>query len=170
MASFRISVFNSKELQGVIVAMQGFEPELNKQIRKATKKVVEPEWRAAVEKRAVTDIEKQVLGSTARATVSNQNVTLTSASIGRSLSGGLKPSESFAGVEFGANPAVRKRVKATSTKGKKYSVTRHTQRQLAPRRKTGYVVMPAVAEIIPRIAALWVQTTVRTFYDLIEKK
>ena len=33
---------------------------------------------------------------------------------------------------------------------------------------TGYVVYPAAAEAIPRIASLWVQTAVRTLHELVE--
>ncbi|ONI63905.1 hypothetical protein ALI44B_04575 [Leifsonia sp. ALI-44-B] len=166
----RISVFNSKELQGVILAMKGFERDLAKQIRRVTKSVVDPEWRKAVAERASTRSEARVLGSTARVAVSDQNVTLKSAAVGRALTGGLKPSENFAGVEFGADQNDVTTYQATSKKGKRFKVTRHTKRQFRPRKKNGYVVMPAAAEIIPRIASLWVQTTIRTFHELIEKR
>lgn len=166
----RISVFNSKELQGVILAMKGFERELAKQIRQVTKSVVLPEWQKAVAAKAKTQLESRVLSVTARVAVSDQNVTLKSAQVGRALSGGLKPSENYSAAEFGANREAKTTYTARSRKGKSFSVTRRTQAQLMPRRKAGYVVYPAIAEIVPRIASLWVQTTVRTFYELIEKR
>jgi hypothetical protein len=150
--------------------MKSFDRDVAKQIRRVTKAVVQPEWQKAVAAKAGTSLESRVLVSTARVAVSDQNVTLKSAAIGRPLSGGLRPSESFAGVEFGANRTATQTYTATSSKGKRYQVTRHTQTQLKARKRTGYVVMPAVAEIIPRIASLWVQTTVRTFYEILEKR
>ncbi|GAB3118416.1 hypothetical protein [Glaciibacter psychrotolerans] len=168
--SSRISVFNSKELQGVILLMKGLDRELAKQIRQVTKAMIEPEWKEAIASRASTPLEQRVLAATARVAVSDQNVTLKSAHIGKSLSGGLKPSEIVGGAEFGADQSKKTTYTATSSKGKKFKVTRRTQSQLRPRNKAGYVVMPAVANIIPRLASLWVQTTVRTFYELIEKR
>jgi hypothetical protein len=168
----RISIFSSKELQGVIVAMKGLEPEVAKQIRRVTKQVVEPIWKAEISKRAAGDeFRTRVLADTARVTVSNQNVTLKSAHIGRSLSGGPKPSVLMHNAEFGADRSRTQTYTARSRKGASYKVkNRHTTRQFEQRLKGGYVVYPAVAKIIPRIASLWVQTTVRTFYELIEKK
>lgn len=168
--AMRISVFNSAELQATILAMKGMERELAKQVRRVTKAVVDPVWREAVAANASTRLESKALASTARVAVSDQNVTLKSAAIGRKLSGGLLPSQSYHAVEFGGDRAAKRTYEATSSKGKKFKVTRRTQAQLRPRNRKGYVVYPAVAEVIPRIASLWVQTTVRTFYELIEKK
>lgn len=166
----RISVFDSKELQATLLAIRGFDRELKKQIRTHTKRIAQPQWQKAVRDQAMTRLEHRVLVDTARVQVSDQNVMLRSAAIGRSLSGGLKPSESWAGVAFGADQEKTSTYSATSNKGKRYDVTRRTRRQLRPRNKKGYVVYPAAAEMIPKIAALWVQTTVRTFHELFEKR
>ncbi|SMQ73468.1 hypothetical protein [Agreia sp. VKM Ac-1783] len=166
----RISVFNSKELQGVTVAMKSFDREVAKQIRRVTKAVVAPEWSKAVREHASTRLQQRVLADTSRVAVSDQNVTLKSASVGRALSGGIKPSEAVAAAEFGANRGEFTTYRATSKKGKTFNVRRRTKAQLPARKKTGHAVYPAAADIIPRIASLWVQTTVRTFYELIEKR
>lgn len=167
--SMRISVFSSKELQATILLLKGMDRELAKQVRKAIKSVSEPEWRDAVRGNISTRLETRVLGDTARVAVSDQNVTLKSAAVGRKLSGGLKPSELAHSAEFGADQTYVHTYSATSRKGKKYYVTkRHTRKQFRPRNLKGYVVYPAAARIIPRMAALYVQTTVRTFYELIE--
>lgn len=166
----RISVFDSKELQAVLLSIRGFDAELRKQIRQQTKGMAQPEWQKAVTERANSNMEQRVLASTARVTASDQNVTLQSARIGRSLSGGLKPSEGYGGVEFGANRNVRTTYTATSTKGKSFQVTRRTRSQFRSRNRTGYVVYPAAAEMIPRLAALWAQTVVRTFNEAIERR
>lgn len=166
----RISVFNSAELQGVIVAMKGFDREVAKQIRQATKAMIDPEWRKAVSEHAQTLLESRALAQTARVAISDQNVTLKSAAVGKKLSGGLLPSANYAGVEFGADRQVKTTYTATSSKGNQYSVTRRTRAQLRPRRKGGYVVFPAAAGIIPRMASLWTQTVVRTFYEIVERR
>lgn len=169
--ALRISVFNSKELQGVIVAMNGMEKELSKQIRRATKTVIQPVWKQAVAENANTRLESRVLAQTARVAVSNQNVTLSSASIGRTFAGGSKPHQLMHSAEFGADRTHTATYRATSRKGKSYTVNkRHTRAQFRPAKRKGYVVYPALADTIPRIASLWVQTTVRTFYELIEKR
>lgn len=166
----RISVFNSRELQGVILALKSMDRELAKQIRRATKEMIGPAWTQAVRDEASTRLEHRVLADTARVAVSNQNVTLKSAGVGRALTGGAKPVQLVGGVEFGARQDRATTYQATHRTGTRYSVTRHTQRQFRPRNRTGHVVFPAAARVIPRLAALWVQTTVRTFYELTERR
>lgn len=166
----RISVWESKELAAVLLGLNGLDRDTQKEIRQRTKAMAQPEWQKAVTERASTAPEQLVLAKTARVTASNQNVTLQSARIGRSLSGGLKPTASYAGIEWGGNQNRKTTYRATSRKGKSFTVTRHTQRQLRPRNRQGYAVMPAIAELIPRIAALWTQTVVRTFYEAIERR
>lgn len=166
----RISVFSSKELQATLLALRGFEPELRKQIRAQTKKVAQPIWQEAVRGNADTRLEQRVLGQTARVVVSDQNVTLRAAHIGKPLSGGLDPKRQWAAVEFGADTQAKRKYQAVSSRGKVYTVNRRTSAQLRPRRRNGYVIFPAAAEVIPRLAALWAQTTVRTFHESLEKK
>jgi hypothetical protein len=109
----------------------------------------------------------QLLVATGRVAVSDQNVTLKSATVGRKLSGGLNPKTDAAAVEFGADHG-KVTYQATNRQGTTYNVTRNTRAQLRPRKSTGYVVYPAAASIIPRIASLWIQTTARTIYDMLD--
>ncbi len=165
----RISIFASKELQAVAGAMKNLDRETKKAIRKETKDMTTSEWQRAVAQNTSTRLEARVLERTARVRVSDQNVTLSSASIGRALSGGLKPSEGFAGVEFGAADE-KVTYTATSRRGRTFRVTRNTRAQLRPRNNKGYVVYPAAAQIIPRIASLWVQTVMRGTYEALEAR
>lgn len=167
----RISVFSSAELQATILALKGMERELAKQIRAAIKSFTQPEWQEAVRGNVSTRLQTRVLSDTARVAVSDQNVTLKSATIGKSLSGGLTPSELMHSAEFGADRNFTRSYTSTSSRGRQFTVhNRHTRRQFAPRNLKGHVVYPAAASIIPRIASLFVQTTVRTFHDLIERR
>ncbi len=166
----RISVHSSQQLQAVILATKQVDRELRKQIRQHTRQMVLPEWQQAVRENASTRLEQRVLGQTARALVSDQNVTLKAAHIGRALAGGLKPSDMWWAVEFGA-PRDQRR----DYTGRRGSTTfpvkgRRTTQQLRPRNSKGYVAYPAAANIIPRIAALWAQTAARTIHEAFESR
>jgi hypothetical protein len=142
--------------------MRGVDKELGAQIRKATRTIAEGEWRAELAKKATDPLQREVLVATARVAVGDQNVTLKAGQLSKKLSNGtpdLTPA-----VEFGANRSVT--VQQASRSGSIYE--RHSRVQLRPRNRTGYVAYPAAAEIIPRIAALWVSTTVRTIHEAIE--
>jgi len=152
----RISAFESPELQATILAINGMDLELKTQIRKATRSITEPEWTRELNAHASTLMETRVLSQTARVTVSNQNITLKTGQLSRRMTGGSPLASLTPAVEFGAN---RNKV----TKG------RHTARQFKKRNRKGYVAMPAAADIIPRIASLWVQTVVRTFHEALDK-
>jgi hypothetical protein len=166
----RISVFESKELQALLLALRGFDKNLKKNIRAATKREAQPIWQQEVRERAETKLEQRVLAQSARVQVSDQNVTLRAAHIGRPLSGGLDPKTQWPAVEFGADTKAKRTYTATSSRGKRYNVTRRTSAQLRPRRASGRVVFPAAASAIPRLAALWVQTAVRQLHDSLEGK
>lgn len=160
-----ISIYTSDELQAVITRLRELPNEISKQIRKATRADALPIWQETLRQRPATRLETQVLISTARVAVSSQNITLSSATVGRKLAGGLQPKLDFAGVEFGANPQRQRTYTQRSRSGRTYSVTRHTQKNLRPRKHSGYVVMPAAAHAIPRIASLWVQTVMRATFE-----
>lgn len=170
MAGLRISVFGSRELQAVLLAMRALPRDVAKEIRKQTRSVIVPEWKKAVAENASSLFESRVLVQTARATVTDRQVTLTAATVGRPLSGGLNPKTQYHSAEFGADQGQQTTYGARSRRGKQFQVTRHTTRQLRPRKRTGYVVYPAAAEIIPRIAALWVQTTARALHEAFERR
>lgn len=167
---FRIDVRNSRELQAVLFAIKRAPTELRKQIRQQTKTMAEPVWKKSLAEHAETRLEHRVLVDTAKVTVSDQNVRLASGGAAKKLSGGLKPSVSNRAIEFGADRETKNTYPTHSRKGKAYNVTRRTRRQLRPVRAKGYVVYPALKQIVPRIASLWVQTTVRTLHEAFERK
>lgn len=144
--ALRISAFDSKELQATLILLKGMPKEVSKQVRQQTKRIALPEWQKAVRGRTGTRLESRVLGDTATVAVSNANVRLKSGTKGRSLSGGAKPREIAKSVEYG-----------------------NKHKQFKSRKRGGYVVQKAASNLIPRFAALWVQTTVRTFYESFER-
>lgn len=165
----RISVFDSKELQAVILALRAFPKSLQAAYRKSLRLLGNPEWAAAVRARASTRLEGRVLADTARTQVSNRTVTLKAGHLGRALSGGARPPAIYAGVEFGAFPKVEQ-VRTRSRRGKSYTATRNVNAQFRARNRKGYVVYAAAPAFIRRMASLMSQTVVRTFHDAMEGK
>jgi hypothetical protein len=149
--------------------MQVLDRDLKKTLRAQTKQVVGPEWQKALNEHALTRTEVVVLANTARVAVSDQNVTLKSATVGRRLSGGLEPKRHWSAIEFGAqNQDQRVGYERRSKNGGTYQVKRRTARQLRPRNPQGYVVYASFADVVPRIAALWTQTIARGLFEALE--
>lgn len=163
----RISAFASRELRAVIETLPRLDRELRKEIRTRTRAMALGAWQGEVARQASTDLERGILVASARARVSDQNITLTAGSVGRRLSGGLSPKEDWHAIEYGAN--VREvTYTRTSTRGRSYRVSRRQNVGLPRRNQTGHVLGPAAERVIPRVAALWVQTTARTMFDALE--
>lgn len=166
----RLDVFQSRELLATVLAIKSVDKTLRKINRRETKRIAAPEWRKALAQHADTRLEHRVIVDTAVVSVSDQNVRIQSASKGRPLSGGFNPKADYHAVEFGAD-----RAKATTyqrtRKGTRHKVTRRTAVGLRPRRwPTGYVFFPTARKFVPRMASLWVQTTVRTIANALEGK
>jgi hypothetical protein len=161
----RLDVKQSRELQDLFIAIQNVDAPVRRVIRTYTKSVIVRPWLSAVLDRAQTTLERRVIANTATVRPSDQNIRIQSATKGRRLSGGLNPREDWAGVEHGAD-----RNKITTYDRNGHPVTRHTARQLRPRRRSGYVFWPTAADMVPRLAALWVQTTVRVIADIFDGK
>ncbi|MDL9978849.1 hypothetical protein [Microbacterium candidum] len=159
----------SREFQAAIFAVRALDKTLQRMIRQHVKAVAAPEWSKALDRRASTALDRKVIAGTATVAVSNQNVKVKAASKGRPLSGGLNPKTDYPGVEFGAKDDLAT-YRTRSRKGKSYTVTRHTARQLPRRNPRGRVFYPAAREMIPRIGSLLVQTIVKTIANAIEGK
>ncbi|MBF4565400.1 hypothetical protein [Plantibacter sp. VKM Ac-2876] len=166
----RIDIYGSRELQATVLSIRRAERDIQTNIRKFTKTLLMPEWKKALAERAETRLEHRALVSTARITMSNQNIKLKSAGLNRKLSGGMNPNVEGHAVEFGANREEKTTYDAVSKNGTGYRITRRTRRQLRPKTTQGYVFYPAVRAMIPRFASLWVQTTVRTLADALDRR
>jgi hypothetical protein len=159
----RISLLVSRDLQVLVSAAMSLDREVAKQNRAQTRRVAEPAFREEVRERAMTRIEQRTLNDTARVSVSDVNVLMKSAHIGKVR--GTPADKLKGGAEFGASPTTK--VTQRSRKGKRYT------RRLGPvfrlPRRRGYVVHPAANASIVRIASLWMQTTYRTVAETFEK-
>lgn len=163
-----IDARSSRELQALILSMRQASREVAKIARRYTREMVLPEWRKALAEQADTRLEHIVLVDSSRVTVSNQDVRLRSGQLARKLSGGARTHEISKQVEFGAS---LRESRYTGRRGSKtFPVSRTTGRQFKHENSKGWVVYQAAAQIIPRIAAVWVQTVVRTFAEAVERK
>ncbi|MBH0054484.1 hypothetical protein I6E74_09935 [Salinibacterium sp. SWN139] len=160
----RISILLSKDLQTLLSAVRQIPKEVAAEVRKQTKAAAFPIWGEEVRGRTASRQQVSILSDTARVAVSDSNVLLKSAAVGKT-SNGVPKSLLATGTEFGGNPnkVIHSRTKA----GKPY--TRKQGKQFPLPRRGGYVVYPAARDSIPRLASLWVQTTVRTIHEALEK-
>lgn len=166
-----IDIGKAPELQAAVLGLRRAEKDMQRLVRQQTQAKLLPEWQNVLAEHAETRLEHRILVQTGRVRMSNQNVRLSSATVGRKLSGGLSPKDGYGPVEFGADRSQVASYPATSRKGRAYRVrNRHTRNQLRPRRPNGYVFYPSVKAVVPRFASLWVQTVVRAFHEGIEGK
>lgn len=152
MAGF-ISVRESATLKVTLLAMQAVDKSVQSTIRKETRAVGASAWREELQRRPASEQQSRLLVKTSVVKASNNGLTLTSATQKRkALSGGGTPIGLGKTFEFGDN--------------KGYSKVHGAP----PRRKSGYVVYPALAEVAPRLISLWVQITMKHVHDALEGK
>lgn len=161
----------------MVLAVRAASTEIQRQYRQALKAMIEPAWREELRGNVTTRLESRVLLETNRVAVSNQNVRLSSATVGRALSkrtggaGAAKPATLARLVEgYGPPRDMYSTYKRKSKRGGTHTVRRRVMTGFGPRNLKGNVVYPALARIVPRVAALAVQTCVRTLNDAFEGK
>lgn len=158
----QVSVRDSRELRAAVLAIASVGRDLKAQLRAQTKRVVAPEWEKGIAERVHGRQDTAVLLRSARVQVRDTNVVLRSGAVG-------KFKDLTKAVEFGGDRE-RKKTYQSHRGAARFDVTRHTSRQLPPKYRKGRVVYPAATDLIPRLVALWVQTTIRTFHEAIEKR
>lgn len=170
-----VSALASREIRALLLALKQAEPEIRKETNKQAKLAVTQLWQQEIAEMASLAGGKnqkarfKLLVKTAKATVGSKGITLTAATIGRPLTGGLQPKSQWHVLEFGGDKRVRS-YSATSKRGRSYKVTRDVNAHLDKRNKKGYTFYPAVREALPRIMSLWMQTAVRTLVEVVEKR
>ena len=157
-----ISLLVDSPLPHMLQVMRGLDRETRTQIGRATKTAAQPIWAETTHAQVGTRLQARLAGS-ARVGVTTRNVFLRAGGTGKI---GQTPISRLAlAIEFGAHP--NKKVSTRSRKGTPY--VRRIGGGFRLPRSRGYVAYPAASESIPRFAALWVQTTIRTLYDELEK-
>lgn len=164
------SVNSSRKFQAVALALRLMDKDLRKEVNRATRETMGPEWKQLVEQEAFTAGVGAILAPGARIAAGNPPVAKAGASV-RKLSGGARPADLAHLGEFGSgNPEkFRSYDRKNRRTGGTHKVSRRTLRQFGPRVKSGRAVYPAFAEIAPRAASLWAQIVVRTTHEAFEK-
>ena len=159
----RISLLVESPLRNVMLRMRELDADVRKEIGARTKPVAQTIWGDTLKEQAL-DRRQSALARSGTVGVTQQNITLRAGGVGR-LSSGTPVSAIAKATEWGADP--NKQIKTRSRTGTAY------QRRLGPTfgapRRGGHVAHPAARVSIRRIAALWVQTAVRTIHESIER-
>ena len=163
-----ISVRGHDALRAAVLAMKAADKDIRNDINRATRATMNPVWRSVVDAHATRHRDARIIAQGARIIPGNPPVAV-AANSRRPLRGGLVPSEQWAPVEFGANREKVTTYQRRSPKGTMHQVTRHTARQLPPRRRAGWVAYPALAETIPRMLSLWAQLIIKKYAEAAEK-
>lgn len=142
------------------------DAEVRKQIRTHTRGTAKQVWQDELAQQTTTRLQNRVLVDSARLSVTDQNVTLKSAQVGK-MSSGVPVSRLAGPAEFGSAPS-RKVTQSSGRGGNKQYTRRLGGAFGAPRRK-GKVFFPAAHASIARIGALWIQTAARTVAETFEK-
>lgn len=158
----RISLLIDSPLATLMHVMRGLDPAVRRQINAQTKREALPIWQEETRFRGDTR-QRSRLAQSAAVGVTTANTTLKAGAGPLSATAALP--ELAKAIEFGNNPFVKEQV--VSKRGKVF--TRRRGNRFGPATKTGNVAYPAAQDAIPRIVALWVQTTVRTIHEEIEK-
>lgn len=162
----RISLLVSHDMRVLVEAVRGMDAEVRKQIRAHTKAQATPLWKSEIAQHTGTRLQNRVLVDSARISVTDQNVMVKSAQVGK-LSSGIPVTQLAGPAEFGA--ATSKTVSQSSGRGPGKRYTRRMGDAFGRPTRKGKVFFPAAHESIPRLASLWVQTAYRTVAETFEK-
>lgn len=159
-----LDVRESPELQAAVIAMKRANKEVRLAIYRETRSVVGGLWTSELSSRAGDAFQQRVLVKGARVKVGTEGFSLMAATSTRALSGGLVPSQQYAGAEFGATPR-KAEIQTRSRKGTPYTVTKTIQRQFRSRTKQGRIAMASASKVGTRAVALWVKAIVDVYAD-----
>lgn len=154
-----LDVRKSRELQATILALRQAERGIRLSINKTARSRITPLWKAELNARARTSLQREIIASGARATASDRGVTMHAATSRRPLSGGLVPSYEWAGAEFGARNRVVE-VTQRSRSGRSYRRPLTINRQFTGRQQHGMVAFDAASDSGTQLVALWVHDVV----------
>ena len=170
----RVDVLKSRELQAAILGLRNADKETRKHVRATTRQKLEPEFTKVMAEHSAMSpqpkLSNAVLVRTARIAASDQNVKMKAAASTKRLSGGLVPNVNGKVVEMGARNPVPTKYYRKSKNGGRHVVKRNAMNQLPPYRKGGHVFFPTTKELIPRFAALWTQTAIRSVREAFDKR
>ena len=164
---------DAAQVVAVAAAFKLVNRQVQSQLRKAERAVLDPLWKRLVNERVAEaggGLGYRMLYNGVRAAGGNPP-RLYAATSKRKLKprGELSPAHHYYLWEFGATPH-KATYQATSRRGRTFTVTRTVSTQLPRRDKNGRAIFPALTEFAPRAVKLWVQTVYRTIAEAAEGK
>lgn len=158
------SLFDAtKDIQASVIAIKLLDKPVRAQLNKTLRDEFKPVWLRLISEQ-MTDRQDQIMLRGSRVAAGNppRVIGASSRAIVSKKKGNLRPVERWPGYEYGARqyPVTYQR---RSPSGGTHTVKRNVFVHLPPRQQQGRIFGPAVAAILPRIAAHWSQSVLRMF-------
>lgn len=160
----RVSLLIDSPLRDLALIMRALPSEVRAKIGTYTKADAQPIWTRELSRRAATRLQARSLVDSGRVGVTARNVFLRAGTVGR-LSTGTPVALVSRAAEFGNNP--ERIVQTRSRGGKTYG--RRMGSTFGPVNRRGNVFYPTAWESVSLFGSLWIQTTIRTTAESIEK-
>lgn len=159
-----------RELRAAVLALKQVDRDLKRDVNKRMRDTMNPVWKGALGDH-VSWAPEQALLKGARIAAGNPP-TMYAANAKRPWRSGstLVPRDHWHALEYGSSSQAFTTYQRRSPRGTVHQVTRRTKAHLKPRRRAGYVIGPSVAETLPRLASLFVQSVVRSVLDALEER
>lgn len=161
--------FDLDALHRVAAANRAVPQVLRAKMTDAGRGVIVPAWRDELRTRGRA-MQKRLIIPGSYATAGFGGFVLVAGVSGERLSGGGSASELARPFEFGTSRPTKATYMATSSRGKRYRVTRTTTAQIPARASKGWVAYPAGSAVIKRAVNLWVEIVVLVLADAAEGK
>lgn len=158
------------EFRAVGLALRQVEQPVRRAINQDMRATMAPEWVAALTHHQDGDRRLAMVLAGARLAAGNPPSLVAAASTRRWGTTRLVPAEHWPGFVYGTNGRRDATYTRTYAGGKPHSVTRNVLAGHPSRRRQARSIGPAVADVLPRIAAYWVQSVVRIVMDAAEGK
>ena len=156
-----ISLLIDSPLRDLAIVMRTLPTSVKREVGKATKVAARPIWSDVIKEFGRTRLQQAALVKTAQVGVNARAGVLLKAGGKGRLKSGTPIAQVTKIAAYGSNP--NREVKQRSRSGKVYT------RKIGHGFPRGAVVHEAAGAALPRIASLYVQTTVRTVHEALEK-
>lgn len=159
-----------RELRAAVLAMRRADKAVRSDISQQLRSVMSPEWASTLAQHLTGIPQEKMLPTGARIAPGNPPQIIAAGST-RRIGRALVPANMWQAWEYGASTHTPKTYTRRNRKtGGTHKVTRDTHAGLPAYRKNGRVIGPAVARILPRVCAFWVQSVVKAFMDAAESR
>lgn len=161
--------FDLDALERVAAANRAVPDVLRRRMTDAGQSIIVPAWRDELRDRG-RSMQKRLIIPGSYATAGFSGFTLVAGVSGERLSGGGVASELARPFEFGTSRPTKTTYGSTSSRGRRFPVTRVTTNQIPRRASKGWVAYPAGSAVIKRAVNLWVEVVVKVLADAAEGK